>query len=154
MPTEADTCRKFVVPKLQAAGWETEPYSIAEQRTITDGRIVPLGKGFVRRPSKQVDRLQFHHIFPKALLRKRNILREADDIANLAFISGRMNRSISDNSPDKYLSKLLERAGQQAFTAQCIPMSPNLWKLENYRDFISERRRLISARLNEYLGVA
>jgi predicted acetyltransferase len=40
MPTEADTCRRFVVPKLQAAGWDNEPYSIAEQRTITDGRIV------------------------------------------------------------------------------------------------------------------
>src|SRR5438876_2431755 len=57
MPTEADTCRKFVVPKLQAAGWDNEPYSIAEQRTITDGRIVPVGKGFVRRPSKRVDYL-------------------------------------------------------------------------------------------------
>jgi type I restriction enzyme, R subunit len=38
---EADTCRKFVIPKLQAAGWDNEPHSIAEQRTITDGRIVP-----------------------------------------------------------------------------------------------------------------
>ncbi len=34
MPTEADTCRKFVVPKLQAAGWDNESYSIAERRTI------------------------------------------------------------------------------------------------------------------------
>ena len=34
---EADTCRKFIVPRLQAAGWDTEPHSIAEQRTITDG---------------------------------------------------------------------------------------------------------------------
>ncbi|BET67916.1 DEAD/DEAH box helicase family protein [Opitutales bacterium ASA1] len=57
MSNEADTCRKFVVPKLQAAGWETEPYSIAEQRTITDGRIVPLGKGFVRRPPRKADYL-------------------------------------------------------------------------------------------------
>ena len=57
MPTEADTCRKFVVPKLQAAGWDNEPYSIAEQRTITDGRIVPVGKKFIRRPSKRVDYL-------------------------------------------------------------------------------------------------
>ena len=31
--TEADTCRKYVVPKLVAAGWEDEPHSIAEQRT-------------------------------------------------------------------------------------------------------------------------
>jgi type I restriction enzyme, R subunit len=57
MPTGADTCRRFVVPKLQAAGWDNEPYSIAEQRTITDGRIVPVGKSFTRRPSKRVDYL-------------------------------------------------------------------------------------------------
>jgi len=31
---EADTCRKQVVPLLQAAGWDNEPHSIAEQRTI------------------------------------------------------------------------------------------------------------------------
>jgi type I restriction enzyme R subunit len=48
--SEADTCRKFVVPRLQTAGWEGEPRSIAEQRTITDGRIVSVGQGFRRRP--------------------------------------------------------------------------------------------------------
>jgi type I restriction enzyme R subunit len=55
--TEADTCRKFVVPKLQAAGWDSDPRSIAEQRTITDGRVIPVGKGFVRKPPKRVDYL-------------------------------------------------------------------------------------------------
>ncbi len=34
MSTEADTCRKFVVPKLQSAGWDSDPHSIAEQRLI------------------------------------------------------------------------------------------------------------------------
>lgn len=57
---EADTCRKFVVPKLQAAGWEDEPHSIAEQRSITDGRIIPVGKGFIRKPPKRVDYLLRH----------------------------------------------------------------------------------------------
>src|SRR5207302_352285 len=57
MPTEADTCRKLVVPKLQAAGWDNDPFSVAEQRTITDGRIVPVGKSFIRRPPKRVDYL-------------------------------------------------------------------------------------------------
>jgi type I site-specific restriction endonuclease len=32
MSTEADTCRKLVTPKLQAAGWDTDSHSIAEQR--------------------------------------------------------------------------------------------------------------------------
>ena len=54
---EADTCRKFVVPLLQAAGWDDEPHAIAEQRSITDGRIIPAGKGFLRKPPKRVDYL-------------------------------------------------------------------------------------------------
>ena len=37
MPNKADTCRTFVVPKLQAADWDADPHSIAEQRTFTDG---------------------------------------------------------------------------------------------------------------------
>ena len=40
MATEADTCRKLITPKLQAAGWETDPHSITEQYSFTDGRIV------------------------------------------------------------------------------------------------------------------
>ena len=44
MLSEADTCRKLVVPKLQTAGWDDAPHSIAEQRSITDGRIIPVGK--------------------------------------------------------------------------------------------------------------
>jgi len=32
MSTEADTCRKFVVPALQKAGWDDPLHSIAEQR--------------------------------------------------------------------------------------------------------------------------
>ncbi len=55
--SEADTCRKLVVPRLQQAGWDSEPRSIAEQRTITDGRIVPVEKGFIRRPPKRADYL-------------------------------------------------------------------------------------------------
>jgi type I restriction enzyme R subunit len=71
MLTEADTCRKFVVPKLQIAGWDNDPHSIAEQRTITDGRIVPAGKGFLRQPSKKVDYLlRYRRDFPLAVVKR------------------------------------------------------------------------------------
>lgn len=69
MSTEADTCRKFVVPKLQASGWETEPHSILEQRPITDGRIVPRGKGYMRRPPKRAEYLlRYTPDFPIAVV--------------------------------------------------------------------------------------
>jgi type I restriction enzyme R subunit len=67
--SEADTCRKLVVPKLQAAGWDEEPHSIAEQRTITDGRIVPVGRGFVRKAPRRVDYLlRYERNFPLAVV--------------------------------------------------------------------------------------
>src|SRR5437764_4083026 len=80
MPTEADTCRRHVVPLLQAAGWDNEPYSIAEQRTITDGRIVPVGKGFVRKPPKRVDYLlRYRRDFPLAVVEAKAAYRQAAD---------------------------------------------------------------------------
>ena len=41
--TEADTCRKFVVPMLRKAGWDDTPHAVNEQRTFTGGRIVFVG---------------------------------------------------------------------------------------------------------------
>src|SRR5438552_12784362 len=80
MPTEADTCRKLVVPKLQGAGWDSEPYSIAEQRTITDGRIVPVGKSFIRRPPKRVDYiLRYRRDFPLAVVEAKPEYKTAAD---------------------------------------------------------------------------
>jgi type I restriction enzyme, R subunit len=77
---EADTCRKLVVPKLQAAGWEIEPHSITEQRTITDGRIVPAGKGFIRRPPKRVDYLLcYTRDFPLAVIEAKASYRMASE---------------------------------------------------------------------------
>jgi type I restriction enzyme, R subunit len=79
MLTEADTCRKFVVPKLQAAGWDNDPHSIAEQRTITDGRIIPVGKGFVRKPSKKVDYLlRYTRDFPLAVVEAKVAYKNAE----------------------------------------------------------------------------
>lgn len=77
---EADTCRREVVPRLQAAGWDDEPHSIAEQRTITDGRIVPVGKGFVRKPPKRVDYLlRYTRDFPLAVVEAKAAYRTAAD---------------------------------------------------------------------------
>ena len=53
MANEADTCRRFVVPKLQSAGWDNEPHQIREQLSFTDGRIVVVGGKGIRRPAKR-----------------------------------------------------------------------------------------------------
>lgn len=83
--TEADTCRKYVVPKLQAAGWDNDPRSIAEQRTITDGRVIPVGKGFVRKPPKRVDYLlRYTRDFPLAVVEAKASYKVATDAVQQA----------------------------------------------------------------------
>jgi hypothetical protein len=97
-------------------------------------------------------RLQFHHIFPKAILKGAYSQRETDDIANLAFVGGKTNRAISDKPPITYFPPLIKKAGEAAFVAQCIPIDPALLSLANYKAFLSQRRIDIAARLNDFLG--
>jgi len=68
---EADTCRTYVVPKLQAAGWEAAPFSIAEQRYFTNpkGRIRVVGGRIVRGKPKRADYLlRYRRDFPIAVV--------------------------------------------------------------------------------------
>jgi hypothetical protein len=97
-------------------------------------------------------RLQFHHIFPKAVLKNSYSSREADDIANLSFIGGKTNRAISDKAPADYFPPLLAKVGQETFDAQCIPSGNGLLQVASYKQFMTERRALVAKRLNEFLG--
>lgn len=97
-------------------------------------------------------RLQFHHIFPKAVLKAGYASREADDIANLAFIGGKTNRQISDKPPSQYLPALIQKSGPAVLEAQRIPSEPALYEVESYKTFLAERRKLVAKRLNEYLA--
>jgi hypothetical protein len=97
-------------------------------------------------------KLQFHHIFPKAILKGVHTSREADDIANLCFISGKTNRQISDKPPSEYFPTMIEKSGPAAFAAQCIPTDSPVLGVDSYKAFLRERRRVVAQRLNQFLG--
>jgi len=95
MPTEADTCRQYVVPQLQAAGWDTEPRSISEQKTFTDGRILLIGHSARRGPQKRADYLlRYTRDFPIAVVEAKaehklpgDGLQQAKDYAEILGLS-------------------------------------------------------------------
>ena len=75
---EADTCRKYVLPKLYAASWSDE--QINEQRTFTDGRIVIAGKRPLRRPQKRADYLlRYRRDFPIAVVEAKAAYKNPGD---------------------------------------------------------------------------
>ena len=98
--------------------------------------------------------LEFHHIFPKAVLKADYTLREADDIANLAFIGGGTNRAISCKTPKDYLTAVLDKIGAEGLAKQAIPTDEGLFEVASYKAFLAERRKLIAKRLNEFLASA
>lgn len=77
--------------------------------------------------------------------------READDIANLAFIGGKTNRAISNKAPATYLLPLVAQHGAAPFAAQCIPVEEELLALDHYKAFLQERRKRIAAALNAFI---
>ena len=80
MSNEADTCRKYVLPKLVDAGWDNEPHRFNEQVTFTDGRIVLAGNKVRRRPQKRADyRLRYTRDFPIAIVEAKARYRTAGE---------------------------------------------------------------------------
>jgi type I restriction enzyme, R subunit len=80
MLTEADTCRKFVVPRLQKAGWDDPPHMINEQRSFTDGRVVFVGGRAKRGKQKRADYiLRYRADYPVAVVEAKSYYKHAAD---------------------------------------------------------------------------
>jgi hypothetical protein len=99
-------------------------------------------------------KLQFHHIFPKAQLRGKYPPAKINDIGNLAFVSGRTNRTISAKRPAEYLPEVLSQRGERALVAQCVPSDSNLWEIDEFEEFLVRRRELLAHAVNDLLGPA
>lgn len=89
--TEADTCREFVTPALQVAGWAQSPFAIGEQHSITPGRIVLVNGKARRAKAKRADYiLYYRRDFPLAVVEAKeaglpaeNGVQQARDYAQL-----------------------------------------------------------------------
>src|SRR6266487_3365421 len=76
--TEADTCRRYVLPKLYSAGWTDD--QISEQRSFTDGRIVVAGTKVNRKPQKRADYLlRYRRDFPIAVVEAKAVYSNSAD---------------------------------------------------------------------------
>jgi len=97
--------------------------------------------------------IQYHHIFPKSLLRDANFeKKEINEIANLAFIGGKTNRQILNKEPSVYLEKeIIAKKGEEAIKLQLIPLDRKLWEIDNYREFLGWRRKAIADEINKFM---
>ncbi len=77
-PLESETCRDYVLPKLEAAGWARD--AIVEQYRVTDGRIIPVGKRYRREKPLWADYvLHVEPTLPVAVVEAKRIFKEPGD---------------------------------------------------------------------------
>lgn len=99
----------------------------------------------------KMNKLEVHHIFPKARLYKSTLAfsrSEVNALGNFCFLTKDTNLDISDTLPEIYFPKV-EAAHPGALASQWIPQDPALWKIERFRDFLEARKELLAAELNQ-----
>lgn len=80
MSNEANTCRKYVEPKLEDAGWEKEPHDYTENYYFTDGKIRPKNKRQPRAKRKFADYLLLYNgNYPIAVVEAKRKYKTADE---------------------------------------------------------------------------
>lgn len=101
--------------------------------------------------------LENDHIFAYSRLKtqgygKDNRLKYslAQELTNRAILTKVANRTKSAMDAAVYLADVKERH-PTSLSLQCVPEDPELWKLENYEDFLDARRKVLAKNLNEFL---
>lgn len=72
------------------------------------------------------------------------------DMCNTVFLS-RDEAGLAGKTPDEYLPAIVERMGEEALVAQCIPTDRSLWSADRYEEFLAARRRAVADGINSLL---
>lgn len=92
--------------------------------------------------------LEMHHIFPRAYLRRNEVsANDINNIGNIAFQTRETNRTIGMRTPSEYMPEVMER-WPATLESQWVPTDPELWRVENYKEFLEQRRLLLADAAN------
>lgn len=107
-----------------------------------------------------------HHIFPKAYIKKTmNSKKDYNQIANLVYTQTEINLAIKDSAPFEYFKEILDQCNggtlkyggitdindlKNNLAQNCIPESVFNMSIDNYFDFLKERRTLMAKKIKNY----
>lgn len=93
--------------------------------------------------------LEKHHLFPKVYLKKLGYNdSKINQMANYAFIDWKDNMEIFDEAPNVYYPVICAgRTDEQIRVMEAENALPNGWENMPYEDFLTERRKLMAAKI-------
>lgn len=113
------------------------------------------------------NRGDIHHLFPKKYLQSNghNLRNDYNQIANYVMTQSEINIRIKDDAPNVYMKKVLDQIDNQdpyigaittkegleeSFRQNCIPNEFINYTVENYFEFLQQRRYLMAQKIKEY----
>lgn len=97
--------------------------------------------------------LEKHHLFPKAYLERIGIKddRDRNQIANFAYIEWGDNMTVGDDAPSEYFKEIFDRKIDKNEQENVMKYNalPEKWYDMGYKDFLTERRKLMSNVIKE-----
>lgn len=108
-----------------------------------------------------------HHIFPKDYLQKngKNNRSVYNQIANFAMLQTEVNIQIGNKAPNEYMKTIIEQCNGQEnkygainnmedlhknMEENCIPESLIYMTINDYEEFLKERRKLMANKIKQY----
>lgn len=108
-----------------------------------------------------------HHIFPRSYLKNNGVDNKTkyNQVANYIYLDTQVNKAISDDAPNVYFGKVLNQCdggnivlGNIAdrdllatnLEENCIPQNIMNMTVENYDEFLTERRKMMAALIQKY----
>jgi restriction endonuclease S subunit len=151
MSNEANTCRKYVEPKLEDAGWEKEPHDYTEQYYFTDGKIRPRNNRKVRGKRNFVDYLLLYNgEFPIAVVEAKRKHKTPDEGLEQAIDYAKaLGVKFAYSTNGKGIVEYDFTTGKQSDVIEAFPSPAELWQRltgkgkEQIREDVRELVRLI-----------
>lgn len=107
-----------------------------------------------------------HHVFPRDYLKKSGLpRRKYNQIANYVYMQSEINIKIGNKAPDVYFQELCDQCNGKPLTyggintmtdlqknleGNCIPDSIYNMSLNDYEDFLKQRRELMAKKIKDY----
>ncbi|MBP5977465.1 DEAD/DEAH box helicase family protein [Brasilonema sp. CT11] len=147
MSNEANTCRKYVEPKLEEAGWETQPHDYYEQYYFTDGKIRPKNKRQPRGKRKFADYLLLYNgEFPLAVVEAKRKYATPDEGLEQAIDYAKiLGVKFAYSTNGKGIVEYDFITGKQSDVIDSFPSPDQLWRRlrgeakEQIREDIAEK---------------
>ena len=107
-----------------------------------------------------------HHIFPRDYLKKNGLTRkEYNQISNYVYMQSETNIRIGNKPPRVYFGEILEQCNggplkyggisameelRHNLAMNCIPESVFTMEIDDYNQFLTERKKLMASKIGEY----